>query len=592
MGNKDKDKFLALARKRFAQIEVAELDIRTASLEDLKFTYNVENGQWPESIRNERISESRPCLTSNKLRIYVAHVANRERDQRLAGKVRPVDDNADVKTAKVIEGLIRQIEYASKADEIYADAGEKAIAGGFGYWRIVTKEKDDSFEQEVFIEKIDNQFSVYLDPRGNYAFIRKSISKEEFEDQYPGKTVASFDQTVAGEEYSQWYEEDRVFIAEYFYKERYDKTIAECMNLVTGEIKIVELKEEMTSESLIETGYQVLRQKTKKANKIKWAKINGYEVLEEGDWVGKNIPIIEVVGDKVNIGGKEYKRSLIRDAKSPQQMYNYFLTHMTETMALVPKSPYIVTPQEIKGFESMWNVANVKNYPYLMFNPQGNRVPKRELPPQIQTGAGQLLQIAAVDIQDTIGMYEASFGEKSNERTGIAIRTRAGRSDFGTYHFSDNFRRAILETVRHLIDIIPKVYDTQRVIRILGEDGAGEELVEINKEMISPLTGQKRIINDLTVGKYDVVADVKMWSTRRQESAELMANIMQASPNIAPLILDLVFKYNDFPGASEVEKRIKEHMSQLLGGKPGKGIEQEQSPVGEQSLPREGEGEL
>jgi len=261
-------------------------------------------------------------------------------------------------------------------------------------------------------------------------------------------------------------------------------------------------------------------------------------------------------------------------------------------MALVPKSPYIVTPQEIKGFESMWNVANVKNYPYLMFNPQGNRVPKREVPPQIQTGAGQLLQIAAVDIQDTIGMYEASFGEKSNERTGIAIKMRAGRSDFGTYHFSDNFRRAILETVRHLIDIIPKVYDTQRVIRILGEDGAGEELVEINKEMISPLTGQKRIINDLTVGKYDVVADVKMWSTRRQESAELMANIMQASPNIAPLILDLVFKYNDFPGASEVEKRIKEHMSQLLGGKPGKDIEQEQSPVGEQELPREGEGEL
>jgi len=592
MGNKDKDKFLALARRRFAQIEVAELDIRAASLEDLKFAYNVEDGQWPESIRNERISEGRPCLTSNKLGIYVAHVANRERDQRLAGKVRPVDDNADVKTAKVIEGLIRQIEYASKADEIYADVGEKAIAGGFGYWRIITKEKDDSFEQEVFIEKIDNQFSVYLDPRGNYAFIRKSISKEEFEDRYPGKTVASFDQTVAGEEYSQWYEEDRVFIAEYFYKERYDKTIAECMNLVTGEIKIVELKEEMTSESLIETGYQVLRQKTKKANKIKWAKINGYEVLEEGDWVGKNIPIIEVVGDKVNIGGKEYKRSLIRDAKSPQQMYNYFLTHMTETMALVPKSPYIVTPQEIKGFESMWNVANVKNYPYLMFNPQGNRVPKRELPPQIQTGAGQLLQIAAADIQDTIGMYEASFGEKSNERTGIAIKMRAGRSDFGTYHFSDNFRRAILETVRHLIDIIPKVYDTQRVIRILGEDGAGEELVEINKEMIIPLTGQKRIINDLTVGKYDVVADVKMWSTRRQESAELMANIMQASPNIAPLILDLVFKYNDFPGASEVEKRIKEHMSQLLGGKPGKGIEQEQSPVGEQNVPREGEGEL
>jgi hypothetical protein len=558
--------FLFDARERFRRILVAEQDIRDAALEDIKFIYNVEEGQWPDSIRNEREKDNRPCLTSNKLRKFVAQVANRERDQRLAGRVRPVDDKADIQTAQIIEGIVRQIEYASKADEVYVDGGEKAIAGGFGYWRIITKEMDDSFDQEVFIEKIENQFSVYLDPRRNFGFIREGMTKSEFQELYPDSDVTEFAQSGSGDDMTLWYEDNKVFIAEYFYKERYDKTIAQCLNIATGMTEIVEMKDQITPEFLMQNGYQVIRQKTKKATKVKWAKISGTEILEEGVWVGNDIPIIEIVGDSVNVGGKQYKRSLVRDAKDSQRMYNYWLTHMTEIVALAPKAPFLVTPQEIKGFESNWNEANRKNFPYLLYNPQGNRVPQRQVPPQIPTGANLMLQVSAGDIQDTIGMYDASFGERSNERTGVAIRNRAARSDFGTYHFADNFRRAVIETTRQLIDIIPKIYDTERSIRILGEDMKTEGTVQINKTVVDSM-GNPIVLNDLTTGKYDVVADIRMYSTRRQEAMEQLTTVMQGAPNLAPVLMPLMLSYSDMPGSEETIALIKQYLPQMMGSK-------------------------
>ena len=567
----------ALALKRFKNIHAAELENRENSLEDLKFVYNIGEGQWPEEIRDEREAAKRPALTSNKLRKFVAQVANQERDQRLAGDVRPVDDAADVETAKILAGMIRQIEYTSDAEVVYTDGGEKALAGGFGYWRILAEETPDSFDQEVFIRPIPNQFSVYLDPRRKYGFIRVGMPKEEFEEMFPGRIISDFESQSQGEEWELWYLDEIVFIAEYFYKETYMKTIAQCQNILTGDIEIHELTDKVTPELLAEKGLEILRTKESKAERVKWMKLSGAEILEENDWAGKEIPIIEVKGDEVNIAGRFYKRSLIRDAKDPQRMYNFWLTHMTETVALAPKAPYLVTPQQIKGHKSTWDRANRDNLPYLPYNPdtRTKAAPRREPPPTIPTGSAQMLQIAGNDVHDNLGKYEASFGEASNERTGVAIRQRANRSDFATYHFPDNFRRAILETARQLIDIIPKIYDTQRMVRIIGDEDK-EEVVEINKTVIDIPSGEKVITNDLSKGKYDVVASTKIWSTRRQEAADQMAAVMQAAPNIAPLIADLVFKYNDWPGAQEIQERLEKYLPTLLGektntGEPGGG---------------------
>ena len=591
MKKKDKEKFLTEARSRFKSIQQEQADNRRNALNNLRFVYNVDGGQWPQSIRAEREADQRPCLTSNKLRKFVALEANMERDQRLAGEVRPVDDKADPITAKIIAGMIRQIEYVSEAETAYTLAGEKAIAGGFpGYVRIVTEETPDSFDQEIFIKKVDNQFSVYMDRRGEYCFIREGMKREVFKKKWPKADAISFDYGSEGEEYSLWWEDDKVFISEYFYLEEYDKTIAEVLNIQTGETEIIELKDEVTPEILMEQGLNILRQKTSKANKIKWAKITAVDILEEKDWAGSSIPIIEFTGDEVNIAGKTYQRALFEDGKDPQMAYNYWLTHMTESIALVPKAPYIATAEQIAEYLDIWKSANKVNHSVLPYKYIPNMPrPKREIPATIPTGAAQMLQISAADIQDSIGKYESSFGERSNERTGVALRQRAGRSDFGTYHFRDNFRRAVLNgVVKQLIDLIPKIYDTERIVRILGDNNK-ETTVTINKSFVNPADGKTIILNDLSKGKYDVVADTKVWSTRRQESSDAMTSMAQAMPNLAPLFADLIFEFNDWPGADIIKDRLKKNLPALLGQKEAGASAEASAGTAPGGTPGEGE---
>jgi hypothetical protein len=556
---KDKE-LLDLARERYDSLQTEQNTYRQDSLEDIKFTYNIEDGQWDAKDREDRNQKRRPCLTHNKLRKFVAQVANQERDNRIALKAKGIDDLSDPIIADIYTGYMHSIEYQSKADIIYAEAGEQALAGGFGYWRILTKYTDDSFNQDIYIEHIENPFSVYLDPKRNYGFIRKPLKKKEFEKQYPKAQPIDFDLQSVGEEYELWYEDDKIFIAEYFYKEPYERTLAEVIKEgdIDGHPEVVELTDKLTPEILVANGFKILRTRKADSHKVKWCKISGHEVLEREDWAGKEIPIIEVEGDHINISGKVYKRSLIRDGKDPQRMYNYWLTSLTEKVALAPKAPYLLTTEQVKGHQKQWDDANVENYPYLLYNPSSAGVPKRAEPPNIDSGAMAMLNIGDRDISDGLGMYESSFGQKSNERTGKAIIARSSRSDMGIYHFPDNLRRAILETGRQLIDIIPKIVDTQRLLRIRDYEGA-ESLMEVNQVIVDD-DGNSMILNDLSAGKYDIESDVRIWSTRREETAIAMRETMQYAPEIAPLIVDLVFKYSDLPGAQEIEERVKQYL--------------------------------
>ena len=552
--------FISLARDRFAIVQSAEDHIRKAALEDLHFVYNVGAGQWPEDIRKQREEDKRPCLTSNKLRKFVAQVANRERENRISINVVPVDDKSDINTAKVIEGIIRNIEYQSSADETYARAGENAITGGFGYWRILTNYTEDSFEQEITIEAIDNPFTVYMDPKERFCFIREAMTEKEFKVQYPDAQPEDFELASRGEEWEMWYEPEKVYIAEYFVKEPETKTLAQVKNPTTNEIDIVELKGKATKESLEQNGYEVLQTREVKGHKIMWYKITGSQILEKEEMPGKYIPVVQVLGDRINVAGKEYKRGLIRDGKDPQRMYNYWLTSMTEKVALAPKAPFLVTPQEISGHETMWKEANIKNQPYLLYNAQGQRIPQRQRPAEIDPGSMGLLNIANADIKDVLGMYEPTLGQQSNERSGIALRTRQNKADLGTFLFPDNLRRALIKTGKILIDLIPVIYDTERMVRVLGYEGE-EKIVPINMEYTDNETGQV-MIHDLSVGKFDVQADTRVYSSRRQETADLMIQAMQYAPALAPIFADLVFKYMDSPGAQEIEQRIKQYMAQ------------------------------
>lgn len=556
-----KDDILHTALRRFNVRCGAESELRADSLQDLEFVYNLGEGQWPADIRKDR--KNRPMLTSNKLRKFVSIVTNQIVATRPAIGVTPVDDQSDPLIARVMEDIIRNIEYQSSAESIYSRATEHAVAMGFGYWRLLTRYMPGTFEQEVYLEAIQNPFSVYLDPECQYGFIRKTMTKEEFEQKYPDAKRIDFSNAGLGDLILNWMDHERPIVAEYFWKEPTTVTLVQVRSALTGQTSVVSLSGGMTKKSLQSQGMEILQSREEVTNVVKWATLTGAEVLDTQDWPGQDIPIIEVCGDQQEVNGRMYKRSLIRDGKDPQRMLNYWLSAMTETIALAPKAPFLMTPQEVEGFETMWNEANTENRPYLFFNPAGGRVPSRERPPEVPTGAMAMLKIADQDIKDVIGIFEPGLGDVSNERSGVAIRARQSRSDRGTEHFYEHLRLAIIQTGRQLIDLIPKLYDTARIARIRGENGK-EQFIPINTPVFDPQTGQTKLLNDLSVGKFDIESSMRTYQTRREEATEGMIKAMQYAPAAAPIIIPYIFKNSDWPGAEEIAAALSAAQNQMM----------------------------
>jgi len=540
------------ALDQFRIIREANQEQKDSWVKDVKFAYNLENGHWDESDVEDRINKGRPYLTSNKLAKFVSQVVNAERGSQDRNAVIPVDDKGDPEVAEIYNDLILDIEYQSSAEEIYSLAGEHAVAGGFGLWRIVTEYTDDGFDQEIKLKPIKNPLNVEIDPRWKWAFIREPILKSNFEKEYPSAEFKNFDES----DYNDlWYDPDHIWIAECFKEVPYEKTIVETVNPETMQTEVYEITEENETEIRKK---QILRERKLTSHKVMWYKITGAEILEKTEWAGKYIPLIEVVGHEINLEGKTYKMSLVKDAKDMNKMYDYWLTSMTEKYALAPKAPYMVTPQQISGFEDEWKQANKDNKPYLLYNPSNTGAPQRTPPPEINQAEMTMLNVAANDIRDILGKYEASSGMTSNERSGKAIMARAAQGDLVSFNFPDNLRRAKVWTKKILIDLIPKIYDNSRVVRLQNKDTQ----IKINFETLGK-NMEKIKVNDLSRGRYDIRVDVQNNPSKRQQIASDILQAMQYAPAYADLLLPLLFTYMDTPGASVILPAIQQRQMQL-----------------------------
>lgn len=557
----DKMAFLALARKRFDTAQTAETDDRLEAVEDIRFTAG---DQWPDKIKQERTADDRPCLTINKLRQLIRLIVGDQRQNRISIKTKPVDSMGDVALANVYDGIIRNIEYQSQGPIIYSKAFEQALTGGFpGYFRILTEYAEDSFFQEIKIKHIPNNFSVYFDPSSTeidyldarFCFIEEVMSTEEFKDQYPDAYPSDFNSTTMGTTFEGWYEKEKVRVVEYYYRMPYTKKLA-----LLADGRVIDMQG-MTEQDIAMSGLQVVSVRDSKCHKIMWCKMTATEILEGPSFVpGKYIPVVPVPGDEIIVDGKRVRQSLIRHAKDAQRMYNYWRTANTEFVALAPKSPYLLTVEMLQGHESMWNDANRSNRPYLLYNASGAGAPTRQAPPMASPGMFSEITAADQEIKDTTGLYEASLGQKSNEVSGKAIIARQRRGDIGTFIFIDNLSRAVAQAGRIIVDLIPKIYDTQRAVRMMGEDGKTETVI-LNHRVQNPVTGEVHIFNDLSVGKFDLDIEVgPAYATQRIEAAESMANFIQYVPSIGPFIADLLAEAMDWPKSKEIAERLKMYL--------------------------------
>jgi len=581
--NPDGDR-LATMRHRFTVASAAYSDSREDELDDLRFMAGSPDNawQWPADVLATRGAvqgqtiNARPCLTINKLPQHVRLVTNEQRQNRPSGKVIPADDKADVAVAEIFQGIVRHIEYLSDADVAYDTACDNQVTYGEGYIRILTEYcREDSFDQDLKIGRVRNSFSVYMDPMihdpcgsdAEWCFITEDIPKEEYERLYPDALPISvmMSQGVGDQSLSMWMSQETVRIAEYFYIDHQKKTL----NLYPD--NITAFNGSPQDKQLKAMFGKPLKSRTSEHRQVKWLKTNGFEVLEERDWAGKWIPIVRVVGNEFEVDGQLYISGLVRNAKDAQRMYNYWVSQEAEMLALAPKAPFIGYGGQFEGYETNWKTANTNNWPYLEVNPDVTDgagsplpLPERAQPPMAQTGLIQAKVGAGEDIKATTGQYDSSIGATSNERTGRAILARQNQGDTSTYHYVDNLARAVRYTTRQLVDLIPKIYDTERVARIVGLDGE-VDMVKINPNQPEPVRVIKDPITGLdiekiynpSIGIYDVVVTTgPSYATKRQEAMEAMQMILQTNPQLWAVAGDLFIKNMDWPGAQEMAARF------------------------------------
>jgi len=578
------DDILEEAKERFEGCEDYYSSEYKRGDEDTSFAMG---NQWPDEIKTKRDKDNRPTLTENRLQPFIDQVVNAAREMRPAIRVSPIDDKGDNDTAEIFKGVIRNIERQSKASAAYDTGMQNSTTSGYGWIRINTDYCDPlSFDQEIKIDRVLNWKSVMLDPNSlerdgsdaEYGFIYDDVPVDLFEEQFPDASHTSL-----ADDAIEWFNAETVRVVEYYYKSYETKTIVRMNN---GDVVPKDAAEDMM-EHFPELNLEIIEERETEIPTVKWAKITGEEILEETDWLGQYIPLVPVFGKEIWEDGRRKSYSLIHQAKDPQRMFNFWRSASTEMIALQPKAPWVGVVGQFNTFGNKWATANTENYPYLEFDmvndPNSGMPappPQRQMPIQPNAGMLQEAALAAEGISATLGMYEEGRGMQSNAISGIAIEARSLRGDKATFHFLDNLACAIRHVGVILVDLIPKIYDEAKIVRILGEDGQAET-VPVNQPYMNAEGGAKVPMQgntgqqfdgfyDLQAGKYDVDVDVgKSYANKQQEFISTMSELAKVDPRLLEVSADKIVRATGAPEADEIADRIASMMDPaMLGDDP------------------------
>ncbi len=555
---KEDKELLITIRDRYKLMLDADKDNRREALSDMEFI-NVPGKQWDSYTKKER--GDRPCYEFNKVRITSKRIINEMRANRTMGKVRGVE-GADKETAEIYEGLIRNIWNMSDGDTVIDYAAEYQVGGGMGAWRLSTDYlSNQSFYQDISIEPIQNPFCLFADPAAKDQLKRDAadwiltdkISKAEYKAQYPRADPVNFEAHEFDDD-EDWQTDEEVRIAEYWYKEPTEKTIYQ---LSDGKVIDSETDE---AQAIIASQPEMIKdERTIKTDKIMMCIASGDAILEgPTEWAGSQHPFIQVYGEYIIIDGKVHWHGVGRFAKDAQRSYNVSRTAITETIATAPQAKFWATTGQAKGNTKNWAKAHKENMPFLLYtpDPKAPGAPQRMGSADIPVALIQESQIASDEINMVTGIFAADVGQSNQASSGRQEIARQQQGAIATFNFQDNMSKGIKRTWELLIDLIPKVYDTERELRVLGSDGA-EEYKTINT-FVQGEDGQPIKINDLNVGRFDTtITTGPNFSTKRQEAAEIYQQLMQGNPQIFGVAGDLIFKSMDLPYSEDIADRLK-----------------------------------
>lgn len=545
------------ARDRIELVASFESEFRREALEDFRF---LAGEQWPDDIRQQRVQDGRPVLTINRLPQFVNLIVNEQRNNPPSIKVSPVDSRADVEVAEVLQGMIRHVEYRSDAEVAYTHGARLAAICGLGYARILTDfESPMSFDQDILIERIENPLCGYMDPGivrpdgsdANYFILVTRLDREDYKRQYPGSRLASMTEWgSSGADF--WIDKDTVLVAEYYRKVWRTERLCQ---LLDGTVKL----ESELGQDPTQPDAAIVHSRETQVPLIEWFKINGTEILDREIWPGKYIPILRFVGDEIWVDGRRVLSGIVRHARDPQRMVNYWAASEAEQIALSSKAPWIGAEGQFEGHEEQWESANRRNAPYLEYKPvsiAGQPAP----PPQRNTAEPPVMAItnarrqAEDSLKAVTGTYDAALGALANDTSGIAMARRNAQTQLATLQYRNNTERTIRFAGRQLLDLFPKIFTRPRVMRTIGTDGT-EKMVAINQLFDKNGKPKQYFLN---VGMYDaVVSSGPTYTTKRQEAAASMLQVLQAWPQFMQIAGDLVVKNQDWPDAQEFAARVR-----------------------------------
>lgn len=562
---------LARMRKRFEMAQEAEKANRKAGIDDLKFR---QGEQWDANVVAAR--GDRPTLTANRLDTLCHQVTNPQRENRPAIRISPIGDRGDPEAAKALMGIIRHLQRECAADVAYDTGFNSSVTNGWGYW-VVDREyvAEKSFDQKIVVRRVRNPFSIYLDPKNQepdgadarWGFEAEMMPRDEYEANFPSAQPVPWAQAAQGDTtYKGWMEKDSIRIVRYW---EYETDTRVLVGLSNGHVG---WRDELSEDILDEIAggrIKVLNERDSDVRKVVVRKANAYQVLETIDWPGAYIPIVKVIGDEIDIEGRVTYSGVVRNAKTSQRMYNSMLSALMESIMMQPKAKWLLAEGQDEGYEHLWDNSNriptmALRYRLVDLNGQMAPPPTYVAPAPVPAAVMAALQVNAQDLQATTGIrFDATVTERLNDESGRAINELRRNTDIGAFHFVDNLSRSLMWTGRIYLDLIIKTYDTKRVAMILREDDTVEEaLIDPSatkpmSEEKNPATGKIRKVLNPRIGEYGVsVTTGPSYETRRIEAAESLLKFAHAMPNTAEYIADIIAKYQDWEGGSEIAARL------------------------------------
>jgi hypothetical protein len=551
---------LQQAKERYQDAQEAVREQNVRFREDLKFSNPACPEQWDDFAQKAR--KGRPMLTLDRTNQFVSQIVNDARQNKPSIQVLPADSRADPEVAQRLNGIIRHIEYTSRAGIAYDTAIELSARVGQGWLRVVPKViRPETNEQEIQIQRVHDPMSICLDsnsvePDGSDAmcgFAETNLTDNAFAKSYPKAKKAQWDSEG-------WFSTEGVRICEYFkITETKENRIA--IDGPDGGRMTVSEDEYWAMAKQIGFKPPVHDQFIAKKRAVKWYKMTGAEILEETEFPADWIPLIPVLGYELWVDGKRHLCGMVRRLMDGQRLHNYEMSALTEALMSQPKAPFIMPERAMDGHEDEWQGLNSGNPAALTYNDvddQGTPIaaPIRLSPPAFPSAFATGAQLAVNEMEASVGMYKSNLGQQSNAVSGRAKLADQREGDTANFHYIDNLRRSMEHMGRIIVQMIPRIYDTRRQAKILGEDGEQSQ-VEIDPEMGQPVRkqGRKVVAINPSLGAYDVRVKIgPSYTSMRTEASDRLVELSQGNPQLGAALAPLLVKMNDMPEADKIAK--------------------------------------